>query len=316
MKVVSLPSVVAVLFGLGAASQAIAVDARDSIVTAVFSRSFNNYERPVRSDGSPEPQTYVVAKGGYAPGTEKDASIDDVKFAGIVRVLGKYLAKQGYYPAKDAKKADLMLVVHWGKTVPFDDGVHRNLLDLGVEHFQRFQRLGGGLGRGPGFDSPNMGVPREGNGSAASEEIVEGMMLLQFDEGKRYDADQHNANLLGYTADMKYRDNPSLYAGGGTAYYDLLSDIESERYYIAVTAYDFQDMLQHQHKKGLWRTVASIDARDNRFDERLAAMVDKASHYFGQDTGRLVRDFQYVPHVSFGDLKGMGVMDEKPRSKK
>ena len=323
-SLVPLPATVlkiaAGLIFLGGANFASALGDRDSVVTAVFSRSFNNYVRPVQADGSPEIQTYVVAKGGYAPGQDKDPSIDDVKFPGIVRVLGKYLAKQGYFPAKNAKKADLMLVVHWGKTVPAGDATQRNILELGLEHFARFQQLGGGIGRSPGFQPTTQSNPQDAETKAdmeaATEEMIEGMMLLQFTEGMRYEADQRNANLLGYTADMKSRNNPSLYAGAGTAYYDLLADLESERYYLAVTAYDFQDMLQHRNKKGLWRTVVSVDARNNRFDERLADMVDKASRYFGKDSGRLVQQFHYTPHVSLGELKVLGVVDEKPSNGK
>jgi hypothetical protein len=314
------------LLCLGLANFAMAFGDKDSVVTAVFSRSFNDYARPVTADGSPEIQTYVIAKGGYAPGTDKDASIDDVKFEGIVRVLGKYLAKQGYYPAKDAKKADLMLLVHWGKTAPFNYGTHRNFLDSGLQHLSSYQQLGGGIGRSPGFDVTGRGTPQGAGADAATEEMVEGLMLVQFTQALRSSADRYNANLLGYTAELRryggggdgFSDNPALFAGAGTAYYDLLGDIESERYYVALTAYDFQDMLEHRRKKGLWRTVVSIDARDNRFDERLAKMVDDASRYFGRDSGRLVRQFEYTPHVSFGDLKVLGVVDEKasPPSKK
>ncbi|HWA85976.1 MAG TPA: hypothetical protein VG710_07130 [Opitutus sp.] len=320
MKTSLVAKIAAALACVGVVNLAMALGDRDSVVTAVFSRSFNNYERPLAADGSPEIQTYVIAKGGYAPGFGKDPSIDDVKFAGIVRVIGKYLAKQSYYPAKDSRKADLMLVVHWGKTIPFNHGTQRDLLDLGVQHLSLYQQLGGGIGRSPGFNSPTQGVPQGAAAGAATDEMVEGLMTIQFSQALRASADQYNANLLGYTGELRryggggdgFTDSPVLFAGGGAAYYDLVSDIESDRYYIAITAYDFQDMLRHKHKKGLWRTVASIDARDNRFDERLAQMVDDASHYFGKDSERLVRQFEYTPHVSLGELKVLGVVDEKP----
>ncbi|HVU23200.1 MAG TPA: hypothetical protein VHE13_03675 [Opitutus sp.] len=333
MKTRSLLAIAAALFCLGLVNSALAVDAADSVVTAVFSRSFNDYERRVRADGSPEVQTYIVARGGYAPGTAADASIDDVKFAGIVRILGKHLAKQGYYPAKHAGKADLVLVVHWGKTVPFNDAVQRNVVDEGLRGFAMWQQIGGGVGASPGIPadkprglSPDLPggvseVLRGGQGpqlvvigkaleEAAQEEMVQGMFQVRFAEGMRYAANERIANLLGYTAELQRRANPSLYAGAGTGYYDLLTDLESERYYVAVTAYDFQAALQHSQKKGLWRTVASVDARGNRFDEKLTAMVDKASRYFGRDSGRLVRQFEYAPHVSFGDLEVLGVVDQ------
>ncbi len=136
-------------------------------------------------------------------------------------------------------------------------------------------------------------------------------MEIRFAQDARIEADRRNANLLGYTAELNYRDNPSLYAGAGTAYNDLIEDIESERYYVAVTAYDFQEALQHKNKKGLWRTVASIDARGNRFDERLAQMLERASRHFGRDTGRLIRQFEYTPRIDLGELKSLGVVDKK-----
>jgi len=319
----------AALSCFGIAKFAVASNENDSVVTAVFSRSFNNYERPTRADGSEQPLTYVIAKGGFAPGTYADGSIEDVKFAGIVRVLGKYLAKQGYFPAKDAKKANLMLVVHWGKTMPGNDGLSRNMLDQGLQHFETLQQqLGKGIGRSPGINPSQSDLPPGAIGAssadlaaaavqeAATEEMVQGMFEVRFAQDARIEANRYNANLLGYTSELKYRDNPSLFAGAGTAYRDLLDDLETERYYVSVTAYDFQDAL-HNHNKGLWRTVASIDARGNRFDEKLMAMVDKASRYFGRDSGgHLIRDFQFTPHINFGELKALGVVDNEPAPKK
>ncbi len=328
MKTYPLRKIAAALFCFGLTNIAVALNENDSVVTAVFSRSFNDYERPALADGSEKPLTYVIAKGGYAPGFGADETIDHVKFAGIVRILGKYLAKQSYFPAKDGKKADLMLVVHWGKTTPFNDGTYQNLMDLGLQGFETLQRMGSGIGRSPGDFHRSSDVPASAMGAstkdasktalteAATEEMIQGLNEIRFAQDTRIEADRYNANLLGYTAELKYRDNPSLYSGAGTAYYDLLGDLESERYYVSVTAYDFQEALQHNHKKGLWRTVASIDARDNRFDERLMAMVERASRYFGRDSGHLIRQFQYTPHISFGELKALGVVDNAPSPKK
>jgi hypothetical protein len=145
--------------------------------------------------------------------------------------------------------------------------------------------------------------------------MVQGLMEIKFGQDARIDADRHNANLLGYTAELNYRDTPSLFAGAGTAYYDLMEDLETERYYVSVTAYDFQEALQHKNKKGLWRTVASIDARDNRFDEGLMAMIEKASRYFGRDSERLIRQFDYTPRIKMGELKSLGLVESTPARK-
>jgi hypothetical protein len=299
----------------GITNFAMAFGDTESVVTAVFTRTFNNYARPAAANGSDLPLTYVIAKGGAEPGMYADDSMDDVKFAGIVRVLGKYLAKQSYYPAKDAKKADLMLVVHWGKTIPGNSEFSRNMQIIGLQGFALSQQLKmGNLGRSRMFSSGDSGV--SGVTDAATSEMVQGLMEIQFAQDTRIEADRRNANLLGYTAELNYRDNPSLFGGAGTAYYDLIEDIESERYYVAVTAYDFQEALQKKNKKGLWRTVASIDARGNRFDERLAQMLERASRHFGRDTGRLIRQFEYTPRINLGELKSLGVVDKTPAPKK
>jgi hypothetical protein len=338
MKTYPVRQIAAALFCFGAVNFALAVDSIDSVVTAVFSRSFNNYQRPTRSNGSDQPLTYVIANGGVEPGMSADQSMDAVKFPGIVRVVGKYLAKQAYFPAKDPKKADLMLVVHWGKTIPANDGSSRILQINGLQGLELSQTLKmGKLGRtsilsvrdsaGSG-GSGNSGVPvfaatastTQANEAAiteaAGEEMVQGLTEIRFAQDQRIEANRHNANLLGYTAELVRRDNPSLYAGAGTAYDELMEDIESERYYVSVTAYDFQEALQHKNNKGLWRTVASIDARGNRFDERLMAMVEQASRYFGRDSGRLVRQFEYRPHIDLGELKTLGVLEQSPSGKR
>jgi hypothetical protein len=316
MKTYLVRKIAAASLCLGIASFAVASPQEDSVVTAVFSRSFNSYERPTRADGSDQPLTYVIANGGYAAGTDADRSIEDVKFAGIVRVLGKFLAKQAYYPAKDAKKADLMLVVHWGKTKPFSSGPYQIMQDQGLLGFATLQQqLHMGIGASPGIDygreaQAQVKDPvRDALIESATEEMVQGLTQIRFAQDARIDANRHNANLLGYTAELKYRNNPTLFAGAGTAYDDLFRDLEAERY-------DFQEALQHRTNKGLWRTVASIDARGNRFDERLLAMIDKASRYFGRDSGRLIRQFQYTPHIDLGELKTLGVIDQTPSPKR
>jgi len=190
--------------------------------------------------------------------------------------------------------------------------------DYSLQSFETLQQqMHEGIGRSPGIDVHAEEKARARNqvtealDEAAQEEIVQGMYEIRFAQDARIEADRQNANLLGYTSELMRRDNPSLYGGAGTAYSDLMEDIESERYYVVVTAYDFQEALQHKNKKGLWRTVASIDARGNRFDERLLAMVERASRYFGRDSGRLIRQFEYTPHIDLGELKTLGVVDNR-----
>lgn len=338
MKARSLPAIAAAACCLGLAPVAMALNDQDTVVTAVFSRVYNRYERPVRADGSPAPQTYVISKGGYVPGAGADPSIDDVKFSGIVRVLANHLAKQNYFPAKDGKKADLMLVVHWGKTRPFDDGSYRNSVNLSFDRIAGLQAGGsvlgsqGLLGRTGGLGSSEIlgaspavasassdsavqaatkAANEAGVASAAKSQFVQELFTLQVAEGARDDANRQTANLLGYTADLKRRNAPSIYAGAGTAYHDLVDEVEAERYYVSVAAYDFQAALRDHARKSLWTTRVSIAARGNRFDEKLLKMAADASRYFGRDSDHLVQTFERIPKVDYGELKVLGVVGEE-----
>ena len=52
----------------------------DRIITAVFSRTYNGYQRPKAADGTFQREYYALANGSYLPGVGADASIDKVKF--------------------------------------------------------------------------------------------------------------------------------------------------------------------------------------------------------------------------------------------
>jgi hypothetical protein len=284
----------------------------DMLVTAVFSRVHNGYEREKAADGAFKRETYLVANGGYDAGVAKDASIDDVQFAGIVRVMAPYLAKQNYVPAPRDKSADLMLVIYWGKTVPFEDARSGNAMQQAMFAFKDAQASGQGLGRSPGFFSGRA----FGMSDSGGTELESAIMGMEITESARYRADAHNANLLGYTHEIDLRDNPGRYAGAGTAYDDLMADLEEERYYVVIGAYDFQEMLKKKDKKLVWSTRVSIRARGERFDERLVAMMANASRYFGAESGRLVRQYQRAPRVDLGELKALGVVSDQTLEKK
>ena len=72
-------------------------------------------------DGSFKPETYVVGNGGYVTGGATDKSMTKVPFPSIVRLLAGHLGKSNYFPARDSQKADLLLMVYWGTTTPFND---------------------------------------------------------------------------------------------------------------------------------------------------------------------------------------------------
>lgn len=131
--------------------------------------------------------------------------------------------------------------------------------------------------------------------------------MLMFEDARR-DADQRNARLLGYVDEINYRDTPARFGGAGDAYLDLWDDIESERYYVIIAAYDFREMAKSKGEKPkmLWSTRVSVRAQGNRFNETLAAMLKRAAPYFGENTGHLIRRYEPTTKVEFGDLQFVG----------
>ncbi len=282
-----------------------------SLVTAVYSEARNGYVRPKLPDGSFKREYYAIANGGYTPGRDKDRSIDGVRFSDLAGMTAQVLARRNYFFAPDAKSADLLLVISWGTTTPFGVAPYRDAMINVVDAMNSFSVANAAFETAV---ANNGGYSRDGAGlqgvtgalRAVARDDLEGQLytMLLF-EGVRRDANLGNARLLGYIKEINYRNNISREAGAGMAFDDLISDIETARYYVIIAAYDFRAATQQKEKKLLWVTRVSIQAQGNRFNERLKDMLANACRYFGQDSGHLIRQYQRGS-TSFGDLKFLG----------
>ncbi len=133
-------------------------------------------------------------------------------------------------------------------------------------------------------------------------------MKLMF-RSQRDHADVRNARLLGYDAE----DIIGTDYGRGlllTALHrkteDLLDEIEDNRYFVVLMAYDFQLLWKEKKHKLLWETRFSIRENRNDFGKVLPDMAQFASRYFGRDTHGLVRK-PLKENVNLGELKILGV---------
>ncbi len=278
----------------------------DSVVTAVFSSLHNGYTRQKLPDGTFKQEFYAIANGAYAPGMAKNTSIDKVPFPTIAGLVAQHLASQNYFLAESSKSADLLLLITWGTSIPFGDGSYRASMDNLMGAMNRFQEAGGsGSGR---LGMGNTRAAADAAVAAAAADELEGQLFeMQMFNDMRRKADERNAQLLGYVQEVNDRDNPSQFAGGGTYFHDLISDLEEERYYVIVQAFDFRAATKENKRKLLWATRVSISAHGNKFNEQLAEMLAQAGRRFGQNSGRLIR--QYQPgSVRLGDLKMLGVV--------
>jgi hypothetical protein len=92
---------------------------------------------------------------------------------------------------------------------------------------------------------------------------------------------------------------------------DLIDEIEQNRYFVVLMAYDFQLLWKQKKHKLLWETRFSIPEQRSDFSLQLVAMARYASRYFGQDTKGLIRKPLPEGNVKVGELKVLGIEPEK-----
>lgn len=280
---------------------------KNSVVTAVFSSVSNGYERQKLADGSFKREYYAIARGTYVPGRDKNSSIDNVQFPSIAGLVAQHLAGQNYYLAPDSKSADLLLLITWGTTSPFNDAVHKrfenNFIDA-LNDLQLLANTGNGNLTLDGVQSAT-----DADKQAVKDRLEQQLIIMQAANNDRFKANESNARLLGYVTEMNSFGSPARFSGAGSYYNDLTSDLEEERYYVVISAYDFRAAVHDGKRKLLWATRVSISAHSNKFDEQLATMLAAAGRQFGKESNRLIRQYR-EERINYGELKIMGIVPD------
>jgi len=136
------------------------------------------------------------------------------------------------------------------------------------------------------------------------------MQAVTQEEKQRRVVDERNAMLLGYDTDLEASQglqNTVL----GDHFNELVREIEEDRYFVVMMAYDFQKLWKDKKRKLLWVTRISIRQRGNDFGKMLPAMMQYASEYFGRDSHGLLRREIREGHVEVGEPTAIGVLPEK-----
>ncbi len=265
-------------------------------ITAVSSKVSSDYVRPRQPDGTFQPEYYSFGDGGSWGGEIKDETIDKLKFIDVARVISDPLASQNYLPAKDPDKTRLLIMVYWGTTAiplkPEESPLYFNYQQSLAEYrLLMDQKLY----------------------AEADAVLTSGLKQLSLANHITDMQDYKNAHMLGYDADGvigtdygKYISHTAL----GLNERDEVAEIEDNRYFVVLMAYDFHLMWKQKKHKLLWETRFSINERRNAFDSALPVMAKYASKYFGQPTNGLLRTRVLDGHVEIGDVKSLGEVDE------
>jgi hypothetical protein len=278
-------------------------------VTAVASKVSKDYIRAKLPNGSFQPEYYSFGKGGNWGGEIKDQTIDNLSFLDVAHVIAVPLAGQKYFPAKDPSKTRLLIMVYWGTTAvpgPSSDSVALPQFQAAQINLNRF------LVRS-NVDPRTKYVAAGALADSAMAQLSAAAQMLSVEDHDRDRTDFANALMLGYDSPGIIGTEYGNYVRGtplSVERDDLYSEIEENRYFVVLMAYDFQLMWKQKKHKLLWQTRFSIRERDHQFDRDLPAMAQYASQYFGQDSHGLVRRQVPLGHVEIGEVKSLGEAQE------
>jgi hypothetical protein len=272
-------------------------------ITAVSGRASKDYIRARLANGTFAPESYTFGKGGIWAGAKADASLDKLNFLDVAHTIATPLAGQNYIPSQDPKTTKLLIMVYWGTT-------------HAPEHANE---SGGYLAMQTAsstLDRANMDV-KEGQAGAqrfkeaAQEQLMTSIASAEAENALREQDDKLNAMMLGYDSWWEKTQGDLRGTAREHDREDMLEELEEDRYFVVLMAYDFQLMWKEKKHKLLWETRFSLRQRHHNFNEDLPAMAQYASQYFGQDSQGLVHKVIPVGHVDIGDVKSLGAVPDK-----
>jgi hypothetical protein len=245
-----------------------------------------------RKYGGDEPraETYVFMQGRYYEGHTVDRSIERMPFRRIAEYLAPQLARQQYLPASDVKFADLVIVVHWGTTLPV----------LSIKEMT--------ARTSSATDTSASAMTLTNQALAAGSDGANPLLSLSDNEQTQLQLDRQeqvadaagaemtradNVALLGYTDEL-FRMRRDFVTSA--AEQSLRHDLTSERYFIILKAYD----LRSSSRRPIWTMNVNASSPGNNFRQAMDRMSVATVQYVGRSTSE-VRSIR--PDVREGQVK-------------
>jgi hypothetical protein len=281
-------------------------------ITAVSSKTSGDYVRIKDKDGVFPQEYYSFGEGGPWRGTMKDATIDPLTFLDVAHIIAPPLATQNYFPAKDPKTTKLLVMVYWGTThAPehaSESASYDRLKDSSAAAKSAMDELKAASKEQHGAGVANLMYMKamQSNFESAQGQMEAAGDAVMAENNMRDQVDLTNVKMLGYDSwwEATLGDTRGTALAGERQ--DLINEIEENRYFVVLMAYDFQLLWKEKKHKLLWEARFSIRQRHHEFDKDLPSMAQYASQYFGQDSHGLVHKAIPLGHVDIGELKSLG----------
>lgn len=279
----------------------------------VVARAHPDYTQArLGTDGSLRPESYVLMQGNHYPGLTVDRTLERMSFREIAGQLAPELAKRQYLPAASPVGADLLLVVHWGTTTPkvsvqemtghvTTDVDHDRLMVETMREFNVPLDLEGNFQGLP--DAVQLDYGHERNLEQEFERLDQ--LTDEFTQQRRR---SDSVTLLGYNEELR---RLGKRAWTGEIERSLRHDLNTERYFIIVRAYELQRRTAGVlPNRPVWTMHLNISSPGNNFRTALARMGTVAGAFAGQEGGAAetvkVRDRPLTGTVQLGELVILG----------
>lgn len=255
-------------------------------------RAFADDEYSARKFGpdGPRLETYVFMEGRYHPGATVDRSLSRMSFRSIAEMLARDLVRQNYRPAKDLKSADLLILVHWGTTLPntsINEMTARTHVGASSEQAAAAQERALNVQFNLSEGSSDVDQAASGVDDFTRTDDMWGDVHFDAMEGmtERIAADMYsksNAELLGYSSDLR-RYNTRAFTREEER--TLRLDLSTERYFIIMKAFDLKNL--GKTAKPVWTVYLNTRSPGINFTTAVGRLGHAGSRYFGLKNDRV-----------------------------
>jgi len=254
----------------------------------IDSEASTTYNEVKENDGGAKYETYVFIKGNFYVGDFDDKSLRTASFEEVAATLAENMKQRNFYPSSSPSEGDLLIVVHYGTTSVEPDLEELFMLDSTDPYAQ-----------GESDDT--------GYSEVYSDDFVD---LADLNDLDANNTAQHRQtmrnNSLGITKALNRRNITT------TEEFDLRVEMQDERYFIILMAYDYEKLRSENERELLWTTRFSVPSIGTNFEDAYPALARAASAYYGTSLEKYAKTSTHfgTGTVDIGTLETVGVEED------